>query len=364
MALTAIATANTTIGPAQYADMAQALAPRFLVDTPTDMQPSYSNGQVTIQPGAALVAGTRVRATGTNSVTIPTPASGSVVYSICLRVNWNNPASSAVELVAIGGNTINTTSSFDARKINRIPGVVYDAFICAVQRTAGSSNAPMWDLRMWGGDGGPIRVTQQGLGSANFLDARAGTMISTDNGQFTKRLDADGTWRDVGTPSNPWKLWTPAFRYYGKDAPDGRSGGNQVYLGTQGSYSGRYRVVDGLLEGFVQVTTGTGANFGSGPITMDLPLPCAGWQPDTWSMGHIYTDRSFGAPSSLDWHSEVLVKAGWTRGLLFAPVSGAYNDMKFHAATVDGRPGSGTPRIDNAPSTGAIYTYNLSYPVD
>ena len=58
------------------------------------------------------------------------------------------------------------------------------------------------------------------------------------------------------------------------------------------------------------------------------------------------------------------MKAGWTRGLLFAPVSGDFNDMKFHAATVDGKPGSGTPRIDNAPSTGAIYTYNLSYPVD
>lgn len=42
MAFTAIATANTTIGPAQYADMAQALAPRFLVDTPNDLQPSYS----------------------------------------------------------------------------------------------------------------------------------------------------------------------------------------------------------------------------------------------------------------------------------------------------------------------------------
>lgn len=365
MTITALATANTTIGPAQYADMAQALAPRFLVDTPTDLQPSYASGSLSLAPGAALAAGTRLRLSGTNSVSIPVPSSGSRYYSVVIRVDWSKGAADAAVLTAIPTTTINASSAPDTAQINRIPGVLYDALVCIVQRTAGSTLATVWDLRSWGGDGGPIRVTAQGLANAQFLDMRVGTLIAVDQGTYTKRLDNDGVWRDVGTASNPWRLWTPVMRYYGKGGyPNGTSGGTAVNLGTGGTYSGRYRVVDGMLDGFIQVTTGSGNQFGTGPITMDMPLPCANWQPDTWSNGHIFTDKSNGGDRNLDWPAQMLVKAGWTRGLIFAPVSGDFSDLKPHISSSSGAAGEGIPLIKGGWSVGSVYTFNVTYPVE
>lgn len=363
MAITTLATANTTIGPAQYADMAQALAPRFLVDGPTDLQPSMRSNTITLNPGAALAAGTRLRVSGTTSVALPAGTLFSKTYVVIIRIDWSKGANDSATLTYLpwSSSMVNTTNSPDTSKINRIPGVMYDAVICQVTQGIGITFGVV-DLRPWGGDGGPLRVSQGGLDQPGLIDARPGTMISTERGQYTKRLDSDGVWRDVGTPSNPWKMWTPTLRYYGSNAPDGKTDGTPVYLGTQGTYSGRYRIVDGMLDGFVQITTGSGADFGTGPITMDVPLPCAAWQADTWSMGHIYTDKSFGADKPLDWHSEVLVKAGWTRGLLFTNPSGEYSDLMFHSADVGN--GKGRPKLVGAKSIGAVYTYNVTYPVE
>lgn len=365
MAFTALATANTTIGPSQYADMAQALAPRFLVDTPTHLQPSYSSGTLYVQPGAALIAGTRVRATGTESIAVPAVASGSRTYAVVIRVDWSKGAADAARLVVLQSATVNTSAAADATKINRIPGVMYDALLCTVTRQAGYSSATGFvDYRTWGGDGGPLRVTDQALLTPGLLDARAGTFISTDQGAYTKRLDNDGVWRAVGTDSNPWRIWTPTFRFYGTTPPNGTTGGTPVTLGTQGTYSGRYRVVDGMLDGFVQVTTGTGNQFGTGAITFDLPMPCASWQADTWSNGHIYTDTSNGGDKNLDWPAQVLVKAGWTRGLIFAPVSGDFVNMEAHRSSSTGGPGEGIPYVAGGWSVGAVYTFNVTYPVN
>lgn len=376
MAFTTLATANSTIGPSQYADMAQALAPRFLVDSPTDLQPSWSSGRLTIQPGAALVSGIRVRATGTNSIELPTATflQGAIHYVVALRVDWSKGTNNAASLVYFEwpaggvGSLINTSSTPNPDKINRIPGVMYDAVLArVVVGTSANMQNSLVDFRMWGGDGGPIRVSGQVVSLDNeylrLLDARAGTIISTDRNLYTLRLDDDNVWRPVGTASNPWKRWTPTFRYYGKNPVDGNTGGTPVVLGTQGSYAGYYRVVDGLMDGFVSVTTGTGNQFGTGAITLDLPLPCADWIPDTWSMGHIYTDKSNGGDGLFDWHSEVLIKAGWSRGLLFAPASGDYNDMHPHRSSWDGGPGTGIPKILGGWSVGSVYTYHVSYPV-
>ena len=361
MALTALATANTTIGPAQYADMAQALAPRFIVDSPTDMNPVYSGGTLSLQSGACLAAGTRIRATGSTSVAIPSVASGSRTYAVVIRIDWSKGAGDAATLVALTGTTVNSSQTPNSASINRIPGVLYDALICTVTRTAGTTSATVADMRVWGGDGGPMRVGAAALASPALLDMRAGSMISTDQNQYTKRKDNDGVWRDVGTPSNPWRFWTPTLRYYGSDIPNGTTGGTPVSLGTNGLYSGRYRVVDGLLSGFIQVVRGpSGSQFGTGMITADLPLPCANWQPDTWSMGHMYTS---GGDGKYDWHSEMLVKAGWTRGLIW--VNPIANDVRLepHQNSRTGNAGSGIPFINGGYSNADVYTYNIQYPV-
>lgn len=369
MALTALATANTTIGPSQYADMAQALAPRFLVDTPTALQPSYTSGTVTLQPGACLIAGTRVRATSTESVAVPSVSSGTRTYTVVIRVDWSK-GTDAASVVCLPTTTVNNSTSPNASAINRIPGVLYDAVVATVTRRAGYSAAmDFTDYRAWGGDGGPLRVSDAALLSPSMLDARAGTFISTDRGLYTKRLDNDGVWRAVGTDSNPWRMWTPTIRYHGMDPAQaaglGTSGGTVVKLGTGGETRGRYRVVDGLLDGFVSVTTGGGANFGVGALTFDLPLACASWQPDVWSDGHIWFAKTTTlGDRDLDFPAQVLIKAGWTRGQMFVPENGGSSSMLPHVNSKKGAAGEGYPFILNGWSTGSVYSFHIAYPVD
>lgn len=364
MAFTTVATANTTIGPAQYADMAQALAPRFLVDSPTHLQPSYSSGTVSVTTGAALVAGTRVRATGSNSVAIPSVSSGSKTFAVCLRVDWSKGASDSATLVAVNG-TLNSSSSPVETSINRIPGVMYDALICLVTRSAGTTVASYFaDYRCWGGDGGPLRVSDAALTNPSWLDARVGTFIQTDQGKYTKRLDNDGVWRAVGTDSNPWRMWTPTLRYYEKTAPDGKTGGTVAGLGNGGYSTARYRIVDGMLDGYVYIFPGpTGATLGTGALTIDLPVACADWQEDTWSMGHLYT-RGYGSDGNYDWHLEMLVKRGWTRGMLFTNPSELNARLEPYRAQSAFNPGtgSGIPFVKGGFPVGPI-TMHVSYPV-
>lgn len=366
MALTALATANTTIGPSQYADMAQALAPRFLVDTPTALQPSYTSGTVTLQPGACLIAGTRVRATSTEQVSVPSVSSGTKTYTIVIRVDWSL-GTNAASLVCLPTTTVNNSTSPNTSQINRIPGVLYDAVIATVTRQAGYTAAVNFtDFRTWGGDGGPLRVSDAAIADPTMLDARAGTFISTDKGIVTKRLDNDGVWRVVGTDSNPWRAWTPTLRYYQKTVVDGVSGGTVAGLGSGGSASARYRIVDGMLDGYVYIEPGaSGATLGDGAITVDLPVACAGWQEDTWSMGHLYTTKAYGGDKNLDWHLEALVKKGWTRALLFTARAGQDATMGPYMSADPYKlgPGTGTPYVAGGYPVGPI-TIHLSYPVN
>lgn len=362
MALTALATANTTIGPSQYADMAQALAPRFLVDTPTALQPSYSSGTVTLQPGACLIAGTRVRATATESVAVPSVSSGTKTYTVVIRVDWAK-GTDAASVVCLPTTTVNNSTSPNTAYINRIPGVLYDAVIATVTRQAGYTSATSFtDYRAWGGDGGPLRVSDAALLNPSMLDARAGTFISTDKGVYTKRRDNDGVWRTVGTDSNPWRIWTPTMRYYGSSEINGTSGGTVVQLGSGAVCQGRYRIVDGMLDGYVQIIPSGQNQFGTGALTIDLPLACANWQPDTWSMGHIFTTQGDG---HYDWHAEVLIKAGWTRGMIWTNPAQDNARLEPHRSSdQSGKAGTGIPFIAGGWSVGSVYTFHINYPVE
>lgn len=366
MAFVSVATANTTIGPSQYADMTQVLAPRFIVDTPTALQPSYSSGTVSVQPGAAFIAGARVRTTGVESIAVPAVSSGQKTYTICVRVDWAQGVNAAT-LVCLPTTTVNASSSPNTAQINRIPGVLYDAVLAVVTRQAGYSTAISWtDYRVWGGDGGPLRVSDAALASPSILDLRAGAMISTDQGVYTKRLDNDGVWRAVGTASNPWRAWTPTLRYYSKSDINGTSGGTIAGLGTGGTATARYRIVDGMLDGYVSIIPGvSGATLGDGAMTVDLPVACADWQEDTWSMGHLYTTTAYGGDKNLDWHLEALIKKGWTRALLFTPRAGADATMGVYMSADPYKlgPGTGTPYVAGGYPVGPI-TIHLNYPVN
>lgn len=367
MAITALATSNTTIGPAQFADMQEILRARFMVDSPTDLKPSVgSNNSVNVSAGAGFAGGSRLRSTGAESVTCDGQSAGSRWDAICIRIDWST---STQQLIAIKGTAttipINRSNSPNKSQVNRIPGVLYDAMICYVKVSAGSSTvSSLTDMRMWGGDGGPYRTSPEGLGSANLMDARPGTLLTVDRGTSTKRLDDDGTWRDIGTASNPWKTWTPTLRFYGSNTVTGTSGGTVAGLGNGGQSSGRYRVVDGMLDGYVYIQPGaTGATFGDGPMTIDLPLTCANWQNDTWSMGHLYT-FGYGGDGAFDWHMECLIKANWNRGMLWT--NRRIEDARLYPYVCqrpNGGPGTGTPYINGGYPVGAI-TMHINYPVE
>lgn len=368
MTLSSVATANTTVGPSQFADMMQAFAAKFVVGSPNDFKPAVgANRQVTVQPGACIAGGNRVRSTAVETVTCQAVSSGVRWDAIVLRVDWSTGATS---ILAIPGTSTSininpSTSSPSTTKVNRIPGVMYDALIAVVRVTSSSSYVDsLMDMRMWGGDGGPLRVSPSGIGSPNYYDATPGTFIATDRSGDTRRLDDDRVWRAIGTTSNPWKTWTPTLRYYKDQVPNGTDGGTVAGLGNGGSATGRYRIVDGILDAYVYIQPGaTGATMGQGPVTVDLPYRAASWLSDCWSQGHLY-NFGYSGDGAYDWHAEVLTKAGWTRGLIFSQKTSSDSRMEpYRAADMSGNPGTGVPFIMNGWTVG-IMMFHLSYPVD
>lgn len=370
MAVSVLGTANTTIGPSQYADMTQSLTARFKVDGPNDLKPTAGSGlRVSVAAGSGFAAGARINSTATEAVTISAPSSGSRWDAVVLRIDWQK---STADLVAVQGtasappSTV-TSGSGRTTSINRIPGTRYDALLALVRVSAGRSTVEsLLDMRMWGGDGGPYRVTGNGLANSQHLDARVGTWIATDRSTETKRLDDDGTWRAIGTQANPYKTWNPTLRFYDQESVNPPTGGKLVGLGNAPQVSARYVVTDGWLRGMISIRTGTGNQFGAGPITVDLPLPCAGWQPDVWNQGHIYWDKGNGGQMIADWPAQLLIKAGWTRGLIWAPLNKDDSRLGIHASAAPGTGAhsTGTPHNPGGWSLGTVYTFELSYPVD
>lgn len=364
MAISMIGAANTQIGPAAFADLTTPLAPRFVCDGPTDLQPSYDRGTITVQPGSCWVSGARITLTGTNTATVPSVASGSAWGVLVLRVDWTAGTAKLVYLVT---NQLNNTAPADTAKINRVPGVMYDALICQVQRTAGSTSATAFkDYRVWGGDGGPLRSTSEGVDTGaggRWFDLRPGSMLATEDGSFTKLKRSDGTWSAIGTDSNPWRLWTPTMRFYGTGTPNGTTGGTVAGMGSGSSVSARYRVVDGMLDGYIYIQAGaTGATWGDGPVTIDLPMQCASWQEDTWSMGHLFT-TGYSSDGSYDWHAEMLIKRGWTRGMLWTnPTIGDTRLKPYMCQRTNGGAGTGVPYINGGFPVGT-WTFHINYPV-
>lgn len=367
MAITALATQNTTIGPAQFADMIAPLTVGFKVDSPNDLKPSYSGHTVTITAGSGNAGGTRIKATTSHSVTVSSVSSGQMWYAICLRIDWS---SSDVDLVAIKGTSssipINKTTTANKNSMNRIPGVLYDAMLAHVLVKPGGISS-LADSRMHGGEGGPYIVSDAMINGPSTLDVKAGTWIATDQAKITKRKDNDGLWRTVQTESNPWKKWTPQMRYHGMDAPNigEAGGGTAVTLGTAAKAQGYYRIVDGLLDAFVTISTGANAKFGTGALTFELPVKCAAWQPDTWSDGHIWmASGTTGGSVSYDFPAQVLIKAGWMQGQIFAPQKAEVSNQQPHLASKTGAKGEGVPLISNGLSIGTLYEFHISYPVE
>lgn len=365
MAITALATQNTQIGPAQFADMAEVLTAPAKVDSPTDLRPTRGTGRsLTIAAGAGTAGGSRIRSTGVETITLDAQSSGTRWDAVCLRIDWSTSVVRPVVVKGAGTTIpINTSSAADPAKVNRIPGVLYDHMICCCS-VAASGISNLIDYRMWGGDGGPYRVSEGALGSPTLLDARPGTWIATDQSTLTKRLDDDGTWRSVGTQANPWKTWTPTLRYYGSGTPNGVSGGTVAGMGNGGSLTGRYRIVDGVVDAYAYCSAGsTGATWGDGSMTMDLPVAASNAMGNLWAMGHLFT-TGYGGDGSFDWHAEGLIQNNWTRMMLWT--NSRIDDnrlLPYRCQRPQGGPGTGVPYINGGYPVG-IWTFHINYLAD
>lgn len=364
MAITALATQNTQVGPAQFADMTNVLTMPFKVDSATDLRPVKSGRLVNIAAGAGTAGGSRIRSTELSAITVDAQSSGGRWDAICIRVDWSTSTCSVVALK--GSSTtipVNQTQAVNTSQVNRIPGVMYDALIAAAYVTSAGITT-LYDLRLWGGLGGPYRITDGSIDVVNLLDAPTGSWVCTDKAALTKRLDDDGTWRAVGTVSNPWKTWTPTLRYYGNSSVTGTSGGTIAGNGNNPIVSAKYRVEDGMVDAYVFIQAGsTGATWGDGPMTLDLPLKASATALDTWCVGHLFT-TGYGGDGSFDWDAQALIKSGWTRAMLWT--HSRIDDCRlvpYICQTPNGGPGSGAPYINGGYPVGT-WTFNIKYPTD
>lgn len=79
-------------------------------------------------------------------------------------------------------------------------------------------------------------------------------------------------------------------------------------------------------------------------------------------MGHLYT-TGYGGDGSYDWHMEALIKAGWTRAMLWTnPRIDDTRLRPFKVQSPGKGPGTGVPYISGGYPVGAV-TLHLNYPV-
>lgn len=370
MAITALATQNTTVGPTQFADMMWAMDTPCKVDSAADLRPTLgANRQISIAPGAGMVGGSRVRSTSVETVTLDTVSSGSRWDVVCLRVDWlaGTAAIVVVKGTSSGFNTVTSGTSPDTSKVNRLPGIMYDLQL-AICKVTTSGVSEMVDGRMWGGDGAAFFVSQSLIDNTWTMGwCKPGTTIQTDKGQYTKRLDNDGTWRSIGTAANPWIDWTPTLRYW-EDKPNTGNPNDAagiVNLGGSSTCRGRYRIDSGYLTGKISIVKGVNSVFGWGPLTVDLPKPvAAGWW-DLWWGGHIYLDKRSQGSGVWDFACQLSSRGGSSVGAIWAPYGSGNVELRLHrAADSSFGNGTGSPYINGAISDGDVYAFDISYPVD
>lgn len=175
-----------------------------------------SDRTVSIAPGLAVGCGVRAFNTGPAQVTSPVNSTTTTRWdAIVARFNWD---AESVSFLALPGSSQTlppiTTSTSDAARINRIPGVMYDALIGVATIDPGTGafgSNDLFDVRPFGGEG--ALVVPQGF-FAEQVDAAPGT-----------RLIIEASGRQLLRSSTGWRLGAPEDGGFTTFAPQIALGG-------------------------------------------------------------------------------------------------------------------------------------------
>ena len=364
---------NGILTPADYAHMVRRGAAPFVVDDQWALRPSMSGDQVTVADGYCWVAGTLVRFSR-ETITVPRGSSSNSEWGVVLQLDWSN-AASPVKLAVADVTAQNVSTSSSSGVFRRVPGVRQDSMICIVR---GSTNRKLLDGRVWGGDGGPFFVEESAWSDprAVFFNLQKGARICpTSDVELVKVLNGSGEFEVLGGGSKRWQSFTPTLitqgDYYG--SLDGNRVDREVQLGSGGTMSGRFRVVDGVLHGYVHVYTGNNPSFGHGYIGMQLPMPMSTWLPEVNAAGYIAINPAAvvgaipGQPAELP--ASMRIFSGAKYALLFIAKNGTDGVFWAHRVKRDSSDSNfayGIPAPKNASASphGVRYKFAFEYPVD
>jgi hypothetical protein len=153
-----------TVDEVAWANMSALASHRFRVASATDWAVSVSGSTartVNIAAGSAWACGVRDITSAQDTVAFATNSGGSNRYdALVASFVWG---SDTVTFKAITGTTsppaVNSTTTVSATKINRIPGVQYDALLAVVQIRPSVgilASGDLFDMRPYGGLAGPL----------------------------------------------------------------------------------------------------------------------------------------------------------------------------------------------------------------
>lgn len=183
---------------------------RFRVEGPSHWQLSASGTTartVNIAPGRASCCGVWDSTTAVDTVTVAANATSSDrLDAVVATFDWSN-MTVAFKVIQGGPNQVPLVNSnggnvVDNSRVNRLPGVRYDAILGYVRVRPGVNNlasGDIYDLRPWGGYGGALSVPQTQLLINQDMDPVT-RIFDTSRGHHWIRKD-DNLWFDgwVGT---------------------------------------------------------------------------------------------------------------------------------------------------------------------
>lgn len=187
-------------GEVDWARFNRLTNPPFSVGSSADWAPSINTGAnrtINIAPGVGQAHGTMDVTDATETISFAANGGGTDRYdAVVARFDWTTKTR---VFAVIPGTTVapavNTTTSLDVNKINRISGARYDGLIALVKippgRTILQPGDLYSDMRVWGGATGPM-VSNTISSQRSLLDIPIGGQI-TVNGLDTYVRQPNGS---------------------------------------------------------------------------------------------------------------------------------------------------------------------------
>lgn len=275
---------------------------------PTDFVPSSGSGlTMRMSAGAAMIAGVHIENTSTLTFSIPSEGTGYKWVIVGLRVTWGDTPS--VEPFAkIGESTV--LPALDDR-----PGEVVEMAVAQVWASS-VTIGNVYDVRVWGGYGGPYAMSQADRVKPVRLPVGSEIRVGDSLYQVT---GMDRQWPLITLVDPQLRAWKPFI-------PNLYNTWGQQVTATTFWKDGRYQIRDGACHVVVRLalygTIGNWTNEDRVAYGMQLPVPVGDALTDQWMDSET---KYIGANSRM--LGKILCRENATRGLLY--VTGNINDARI-----------------------------------